>query len=103
MAALNEAYTMVGLGETLWQSVPEARGWAEAELEVGDDWIALALREGALDAEGQYFWEPPDEVDRLLLEGTYDLIYALEPAAAKRYRLTAGGRILIGRKLTARI
>ncbi len=78
MFGLGKAISAIGLGMNLWKSFKEAKSWKEGEKLAGFKWVEVAKRKGVLDPEIKYSWRRPEHVETLLLEGTHDLVYALD-------------------------
>ena len=99
MLGLGEAISAVGLGVTLWQSFKDARTWKEEEKLVDLQWLEVAKRTGTLDPDLEYVWAAPRKVERLILENTHDLVYALDEKQKIKYRITTGDLVLMGKKV----
>ena len=98
MLGLGEAFSAVGLAITLWDKFKSARKWPEADKLVDIKWPDVAKEKGVLDPEITYVWRRPTEVERLLLEGKHDVVYALDKERKIKYRLTTGDLVLLGKK-----
>ncbi len=98
MIGLGEAISAVGLGVQLSGKFKGGQQWEESEKLVNLKWAKVAQEKGLLDSGRRYVWRRVADVETTLLEGKYDLIYALDKERKIKYRLTTGDLVLMGQK-----
>ncbi len=101
MIGLGEAISAVGLGVQLWDKFKGGQQWEESEKLVNLEWAKVAQEKGLLDSSKRYVWRRAADVETTLLEGKFDLVYALDEERKIKYRLTTGGTrglVLMGQK-----
>ncbi len=98
LIGLGEAISAIGFGGQLWGKFKGARQWKESEQLVNLDWLIIAKEKGLLDSETLSVWRLVADVESTLLEGTFDLVYALDEKRKIKYRLTTGDLVLMARK-----
>ena len=101
MIGLGEAISAVGLGVQLWGKFKGGQQWEESEKLVNLKWAKVAQEKGLLDPSKRYVWRRAADVETTLLEGKFDLVYALDKERKIKYRLTTGGTrglVLMGLK-----
>ena len=97
MLGLGEAISVVGLGVTLWKTFKDARTWSEDEKLVDLAWLEIAKEKGVVDPDIEYVWAAHRKVERLVLEETHDVVYALDEESKIKYRITTGDLVLLGK------
>ncbi len=101
MIGLGEAISAIGLGVQLWGKFKGGQQWEESEKLVNLKWLEKAKEKGLLDSGRRYVWRRVADVETTLLEGKFDLVYALDEERKIKYRLTTGGSaglVLMGQK-----
>ncbi len=99
MIGLGDAISAIGLGVQLWEKFKGGQQWEEAEKLVNLKWAEVAKEKGLLDPERRYVWRRTRDVETVLLEGKFDLVYALDEERKIKYRLTTGDLVLMGAKV----
>ena len=98
MFGLGDGISVIGLAVTLWQKHKEAKTWTQEDKLVDSEWLELAKEKGVIDPEVIYGWSVPESVERRLLAGTHEMVFALDPERKIKYRITNGHAILLARK-----
>ena len=98
MIGLGEAISVVGLSAQLWEIFTGGQQWEESEKLVNLKWAEVAQEKGLLDSGRRYVWRRVADVETTLLEGKFDLVYALDEERKIKYRLTTGDIVLMGQK-----
>ncbi len=98
MIGLGEAISAIRFGDQLSGKFKGARQWNESEKLIKLDWLIIAKENWLLDSGTQYVWRHDADVESTLLEGTFDLVYALDEERKIKHRLTTGDLVLMARK-----
>ena len=81
----------LGLLNDIATSEREIAKWSEADLQVDEEWLPLAIEKGHLQGSlAEYTWSWASKVPTRELRGTHQVVYAYNSEKQIKYRIVQG-------------